>query len=138
MQCDLITLVKTFTNIVSSFSIIFTLFASSKSHYIWLHIISTLFCLDLSYNPNFYLGKLFYFGNGTHQLIAFIEILFNDIHIHNSIQSEHVFTSQTSFQIVGTPNIPNSQSENLSLEGLGNAPFLSSHISTWIGVFDLG
>jgi hypothetical protein len=39
---------------------------------------------------------------------------------------------------VGTPNIPNSQSENLSLEGFGNAPFLLSHISTWIGVFDLG
>jgi len=96
-----------------------------------------IFCLDLSYNPNLW-GKLFYFGNGTHQLIAFIEILFNDIHIHNSIQSQHVFTSQTSFQIVGTPNIPNSQSENLSLEGLGNAPFLLSHISTWIGVFDLG
>ncbi len=97
MQCDHITLIKTFTNIVSSFSIIFTLFASSKN--LTIYVVAyhfNTFCLDLSYNPNF-CGKLFYFGNGTHQLIAFIEILFNDIHVHNSIQSEHVFTSQTQY-----------------------------------------
>lgn len=54
------------------------------------------------------------------------------------IQYEHLFTSQTPFKIVETPNFLIPKVKTCHFEGLGNAPFLLSHISTWIGVFDLG
>ncbi len=101
MQCDLITLVKTFTNIImSSFSSIFTLFASSKSHYIWLHIISTLFVLTFHATLTFGETLLFWQWDPSTYSFHWDPSQWY-IYTYDSIQSQHVFTSPTSFKIVG-------------------------------------